>query len=73
MKESERNKRKSAKIFKFWYLKLLILFKKRGFVVLTFQKARGTPSIFDVGYMDIFCPCNDKSLIDQQGCFDCLH
>lgn len=63
MKESERNKRKSAKIFKFWYLKLLILFKKRGFVVLTFQKARGTPSIFDVGYMDIFCPCNDKSLI----------
>ena len=73
MKESGRNERKSAKIYRFWHLKLLILFKNRNYVVLTFQKARGTPSIFDVGYMDVFCPCNDKSLIDQQGCFDCLH
>ena len=73
MKESERNERKSAKMFKFWHLKLLILFKNRDLVVLTFQKARGTPSIFDVGYKDAFCPCNDKSLIDQQEYFDCLH
>lgn len=32
MKESERNERKSAKMFEFWHLKLLILFKNKDFV-----------------------------------------
>ena len=51
-------------MFKFWHLKLLIFSKNRDFVVLTFQKARGAPSIFDVEDMDVFCLSNDKSLID---------
>lgn len=38
MKESGRNERKSAEIFNFWHLKLLILFKNMDFVVFTFQK-----------------------------------
>lgn len=38
MKESGRYERKSAKIFNFWHLKLLILFKNMDFVVFTFQK-----------------------------------
>ena len=54
-------------------LKIANLIQKYGFCSLYFSKAIGTPSIFDVGYKDAFCPCNDKSLIDQQECFDCLH
>ena len=44
-----------------------------SYQILTLQKIRDIPSIFDVGYKDAFCLYNDRSPIGQQGCFDFQH